>query len=386
MGCAKFELYKGKSKILIYGAGVCGEKVFTELNPMLEVVGFIDRDEEKQNKTLKGVPIYSPEYVLNNDDIRAKHLIIIGMMQDKAEKVKNKLILHGYIESVDFFCWEQFADSTYLLIYALYGQNRLVLSSLCVVPSTLCNLKCKGCLNFSSSIPAHAHVTRSYEDVCTDIDMIFQYCDYTPRLQVSGGEPLLYKDLDKVLIYIDEKYRNRINRIETIFNGTVVPNDKVLTTLKEHHIFVYLDNYIDQNPHIKKTYNIIKEKLEKWGIEWFDNYVPEWFDLDVFHTDHSEWQDEKLINYHDECGNPWNCLDTGKIYLCNFARFASKAKIYNINENDFFRLDKVTFRKKVELLEFTLGYSKLGYSDFCKRCSGWNKINKKKIKVAEQLL
>ena len=39
---------------------------------------------------------------------------------------------------------------------------------------------------------------------------------------------------------------------------------------------------------------------------------------------------------------------------------------------------------KVELLEFRLGYSERGYTEFCKRCSGYHN-NPYKIKAAEQL-
>ena len=39
------------------------------------------------------------------------------------------------------------------------------------------------------------------------------------------------------------------------------------------------------------------------------NYVPEWFSLDVEHTEHSDMTDLQLENYFDNCGSPWNCLE-----------------------------------------------------------------------------
>ena len=130
---------------------------------------------------------------------------------------------------------------------------------------------------------------------------------------------------------------------------------------------------------------ITVEKLEKYGIEWIDNYVPEWFSLDVEHTEHSDMTDLQLENYFDNCGSPWNCLVNERLFSCNFAHFAAKAGIIEETENDYFDLKDYSEVRKTELLEFLLKYTTKGYVDFCKKCAGWSEANCNKVKVAEQI-
>lgn len=196
---------------------------------------------------------------------------------------------------------------------------------------------------------------------------------------------MLNKDLGRTLVYLDENYRNRIESIETVINGSIVPGDELCRLMKEHRIKVYLDDYRENVPQLRETYTQTVEKLEKYGIEWIDNYVPEWFSLDVEHTEHSDMTDLQLENYFDNCGSPWNCLENERLYSCNFAHFAAKAGIIEETENDYFDLKDYSEVRKTELLEFLLKYTTKGYVDFCKKCAGWSEANCNKVKVAEQI-
>lgn len=376
--------FKNK-KLLIYGLGELGQYVFDNIvKHNLQVDAFADRNQRYIENGYCGHRVYHVDDIYYNRNIGENYLIIVCVVEEHKDVVMRRLEQSGYINGVDFIYWSNFLNTEIEQIYAWYAANKLIISSLCLVPSTACNLRCKGCLNFSPYFKTESNITYDLQYLYNEADLIFEWCDYTPRFQVSGGEPLLYKDLDKILVYLDVKYRDKIERLEIVTNGTILPDSKLLSTLKEHNIFVYLDDYTIQNPTFKKSHNMVANLLDKNGIEWSDNKVEEWFYLDIDNTDHSCWTEKELIDFRDECGNPWNNIEDGKLYFCNFAKFASKAGLYDIDKNDYYDLTNYSENKKIEILEFTLGYSEKGYTNFCKNCSGWENLNKKRIPVAEQ--
>ena len=374
-------IYGEKTKIYIYGAGIYGADLYHRINWLGNIDGFIDRNVEKQQNGYLGEQVIAPEKILQKVD--EEHIIIVAMEKKAAEQVMRLLRTAGYIKALDCFYIEDFLDFYTYQQYAFFVADKLMISSVCMIPSTVCNLKCKDCLNFSPYFKKH--IIHDFTFVKRDIDTLFRWIDYTPRFQVSGGEPLLNKDLGRTLVYLDENYRNRIESIETVINGSIVPGDELCRLMKEHRIKVYLDDYRENVPQLRETYKQTVEKLEKYGIEWIDNYVPEWFSLDVEHTEHSDMTDLQLENYFDNCGSPWNCLENERLYSCNFAHFAAKAGIIEETENDYFDLKDYSEVRKTELLEFLLKYTTKGYVDFCKKCAGWSEANCNKVKVAEQI-
>ena len=126
------------------------------------------------------------------------------------------------------------------------------------------------------------------------------------------------------------------------------------------------------------------EELEKYNIQWIDNSVDEWFDLDIFNTDNTCMSDTELTEYFDTCNNPWHCYENGRMYGCNFDRFATKAGLNKETENSYFDLNKMNEGQKKEFLEFTLNYNNNGYVELCKHCAGWAEMNKNKVPVAIQ--
>ena len=103
-------------------------------------------------------------------------------------------------------------------------------------------------------------------------------------------------------------------------------------------------------------------------------------------TDYSGWSDEKLIKHRSECNQSWQELRDGKLYNCNYAAYATVAGIAGEQDvEEIFDLTKFNNEKKKELIEFRLGYTTKGFTNFCKKCRGFTQENKDEVKVAEQL-
>lgn len=380
------KIFEQRNSIYIYGAGIGGKDFFEKIEWLNIIDSFIDQDKEKQKNGFMGYKVYSPEKLFNEKDDR--HIIIVAICSEADnQRIMERLMNSGYIKGVNCFFADEFLGelgvrSYYLPIYSLYAKNKVVVPSFCCIPSTLCNLNCKHCLNFTPMLTKFEN--RDLKEVCRDIDLLFKWVDYTFRFQISGGEPLLYKNFNQLVEYIGENYRERIDVFETILNGTIVPDADACRCMKKYNMKIYLDNYTKSIPENLNKRKEIIEKLNSYEIEWIDNSVEVWFNLDIENTDNSSMSNDELISYFDTCNNPWNCYEKGKIYACNFARFAEKANINREDKNDYFDLNTLTSEKRKDLIEFILNYNEKGFVDFCKNCAGWASINTKFVPVAVQ--
>lgn len=376
------KVFEKKNRIYIYGAGENGETLFNKIKFMNVVDAFIDRDEKKQKNHYLGLPVLLPYFLYDGKE--QNHIIIVAVSLSNQKLIINSLKKAGYIVGVDCFIWYDFLDFDYYIpLYWAYAQGKIVLSSGCIIPSTQCNLNCKYCLNFNQYLDHH--YIRTVDEVKEDINIFFNCIDYLIRYQVSGGEPFLYSGFSEVITYIGENFQSRIKQLETVTNGTIVPNDAICESLKKYNVTVYLDDYKNAIPTEMDMRDKIIEKLNKYEIEVIDNHVDKWFDLDVKNTDNSKKSDDELIEYFNYCDNPWHFYEKGKMYACNFAAFAIKANLNFAEDNDCFDLTNVSGERKKELLEFIFNYNAKGYVEFCKKCSGWCSINNKPVSVAEQL-
>jgi len=377
-----------RNRIYIYGAADAGADALSLIDRYRfgELVdGFVDRSEEKQRSGFLGKPVYSPDVLFKEHD--EGHIIVPAFINEKLTGwVRARLIQAGYMENWDFFPVEKFIphyNDPFLPVLAMYAQNRFIITSICCIPSTRCNLNCRDCLNFTPYLPHFED--RPLEEVCADVDLLFQWLDYTYRFQISGGEPLLYPWFKELAAYIGERHRNKIDVFETVLNGTVVPSDEVCEVMAAYDMTVYLDDYRESIPARLDRREEILRRLESHHVRWVDNAVEKWFSLDIFHTDNSAMTEEALTEYFDFCNIPWHCYENGRMYTCSFARFAMKAGLNPEESNDYFDFTQMTEDRKRELLEFSLNYTEKGYTEFCKRCAGWgDNINRKPIPVAVQ--
>ena len=95
--------------------------------------------------------------------------------------------------------------------------------------------------------------------------------------------------------------------------------------------------------------------------------------------------DDLLISHRDCCRHAWEELRDGKIYSCNYAAYATVAGIAGEQDiEETYNLATFTPDKKKELVEFRLGYTEKGYTNFCKKCRGFTPENNEEKEPAEQ--
>lgn len=371
-----YENMKKLDKYYLFGAGQYGQQIYEVLNSEIMIAGFIDNDSKKQGGEYCQKPVYSFEKI--KKEMGETTGIIITVSPNIHSTIAQQLKEYGLIEGKDFFDMAFF-----LTVYMSYKKNQTYISSISFLPSTRCNLRCEACLNFT---PYMKHFDeRPWDQIKADIDTFFSCIDYIMLFHISGGEPMLYPHMARLVEYIDNHYRKQIHTLRTVTNGTILPKSELLKALSEHNVEVTVDDYREAVPQSEETFKKLLVLLESYGITYEINKADEWIDLAPLTTDHSNWSEEKLQDKFERCHVPWQELREGKIYTCNYSSYAMVAGLTKLDKTEYFDLKTYTQDKQKELIEFRLGYSEKGYTEFCKHCSGYMDINPNIVPPAKQL-
>lgn len=180
--------------------------------------------------------------------------------------------------------------------------------------STFCNLKCKNCLAF---IPYYKDPSNmKYEDACRILDIYFKVVDSVEHFTVTGGEPLLNRDVCKILKEV-YKYTDQIlGTIDFVTNATIeIPNELLdLFEKNKKKTKIVLSNY---GPKLSTKIDIIETKIKQRGISYriskffgTDLYYDGWIDF----TDHSlKWN-----SIEEREKNAQKCIHrVGKYFVIN---------------------------------------------------------------------
>lgn len=370
-----YEHMREKKRFYLFGAGDYGNQFINILKDEINIVGYIDNNKEKQGNMINGVKCYALEQVQCDKETG----IIVTMSQIARINPILQLKKESLKQDVDFFLIEEF-----LSVYYVYKYNKVYFSSISFLPSTICNLKCRHCLNFNPF--AEKFYVREWDDLIKDVDLFFSCIDNIMLFHVSGGEPLLYKHTADLIEYIDKNYGDRINTLRTVTNGTVIPSDEVLEKLSHCKIEVTIDDYRDAVPKYKDNLDILVQKFQKYKIKYYINKADAWIDLAPEKTDYSELSENQLIRHRDLCTQSWQELRGGKLYSCNYAAYAQVAGIAGSEDAEaYYDLGLYKSDKKKELVEFRLGYTEKGYTNFCKMCRGFKVENNIEVEPAIQV-
>lgn len=363
-----------KKTFYLFGAGDYGNLFFNAMKDELNITGYIDNDPDKIGKKINGLPCVAFDDAMANNDAG----FILTMSQIARISVVVQLSKKGLVRGRDYFVIEEFIS-----IYNVYKYNKVYLSSISFLPSTACNLNCRYCLNFNPF--AKQFYKRDWENVRRDVDLFFSVTDHIMLFHISGGEPFIYPHLPDLVAYIDENYGDRIDRLRMVTNGTIVPRDDVIKELSKRRIEITVDDYRLALPEKKDYFDRLIQKLDAYNISYYINTVDSWIDLAPEKTDYSDRDEEWLISHRDNCNQSWQELRDGKLYSCNYAAYAVVSG--NLGSQDMeetYNLNNHTPDKNKELVEFRLGYTTKGYTNFCRRCRGFTPENTEQRKPAVQ--
>ena len=237
--------------------------------------------------------------------------------------------------------------------------------------TTKCNLRCINCSNL---IPCY----KEQKDL--DVNIIKQSINEFLKcinnivyIRILGGEPFLCKNLYEITKTLLKS--KKIQRIEIVTNGIIIPKEKkLINLLRNNRITISISQYpfVNSNKQIDffKSNNI-KYRLDKMTY-W----------LYYGNTSKRNKTKKQLKKQYCKCHSICKSLINGQIHLCPRSSHGTDLGIIKSNENDYINIldNKLSIKEKKENLHKLLQKKYIKACDYCdfatKKC--------KKIPVAEQ--
>lgn len=352
--------------LIVYGLGIVGRRNLKKIKEDFYIPFIVDNS----GKCLEynGMPVKTLKDA--RGEISAYKIVIMGTAK-VYRSIAATLEEIGLREYLDYCSIEQF----YAEWYWKY-KREVCLLQIDVAVTLRCTLKCKDCNMF---VPYHkAKTDFSYEELKSNFDDLFCHVDYLSSCVLLGGEPLLNKDLGRLISYLGTTYGKKIGQLSIISNGTLLPERNLLDIIKEFNVEINLSDYTQTVPYKKRFLEAV-DCYEKHGITVQIKKDLIWgefgFPVSPCQFDNSE-------EHMKSCSPLWRGLNSSKYYYCNVAWSAGRLHRFEENEKDYVNLkgeiDKET------LLEYSLGNIKGGLT-CCRYCGGFGEDNKKLVQAGLQI-
>lgn len=399
--------------VICYGSSAMAEEALRDKRLAERVRHFVDSDPSKQGEAVwlagRQVPVRAPERLKQEDFKNTVLLITSGWFRTIMEELKSwpelegvpcaaypQLLIACAPDSEEFFrrrvleeCLREYesvldqrgetADKTILLaekqgyIQGNGPQDRpLVIPRVMILPTTRCNLRCKGC---SSLLPLFEHPLDLPADrLIRDLDLFFRGVDQCIRLTI-GGEPFLYPELAELLGYL--RRQEKILGVLLITNSTIQPDGPVLELLRDPKFFVEVSDY----GHIRQMSRTVSA-LEGAGVRFSILTDQVWDDMGGIEPRGRTAEQRRQVYRTCEQSRLMKSIHNGAVYTCaRSARMRALECGYR-SEQDYFTLDEDEpaegLRERIRALYYMDG------ADACDRCD-LGRLPAKKIPAGEQL-
>ncbi len=243
----------------------------------------------------------------------------------------------------------------------------------------MCNLRCKNCANFAPYVPPELRRYPS-ENIIADFESLFKVVDRIDRLQIQGGEPLIYSDLPKLTSYLNAC--KEVAKIDIATNGTITPKDEWWQIFSANKKVKFRVSDYPQNHGNLDTF---LSKAQDYHIEValykFASRKSLWFDCGGMDTPRED-NDAVVSKRFNKCAfRVCLTLEDGELHRCSRAPNAHKMQGF---DNQPPPVDFVSVRDNHNLREHLEAY--LVHPHFetaCRYCYGT--AGAKKVPAAEQL-
>lgn len=212
---------------------------------------------------------------------------------------------------------------------------------------TPCTLNCRLCADFTPLYRERGeHYFDSVENFQREIDALFQVYDYIEDLTITGGEPLMHKQLPEMLSITLRNYASHFKCCRIFSNGTILPSKELLNVIKNetHDNFEFvIDHYGEVSKKADETARILTDNQINCRINRYfgeDQYCGGWVDYgspSIFRN-YSRSKVEEIVKH---CHNAtWKCLILfkGKVYLCVQAAFGSDMGFFQLAPDEYIDL------------------------------------------------
>lgn len=403
-----FHLLKNK-KIIIYGAGKIGKRVFQALEAQGFETAFFWDINAGQMEDHSGTSVNFPDFRSITREARSNYLVIVTIFAKSVSKeISGHLLELGYDHIVDdrekvnaiiyqtcrklkdggtfefdistcHICPVPKENDSTCDIFESHiadniatgtslpaeGQEKLIISKLGVLVSNKCNLTCQGCNHLRDLYQKGDSIDFTKAELLGDISKIVEAVDLITQVVIVGGEAFLHGQLYEIL---DEVLRlPRIGIIQIITNGTVLPKDQRLYGLMANpRVIVEISGYGDKIPAaLQNNVQVFMAKLESHGVNYQYMSTLQWFDFGAFGK--RPYTAEQHQEIYAACCFVSNDLFNGKIHKCSRSVFAAHLEKIPDYPNDYVDVRNLSNQAlKLKIKSFLANET----PDVCFHCNG----------------
>lgn len=234
----------------------------------------------------------------------------------------------------------------------IYDRNGIVVPYMTTLVTSKCTLRCKGCCNLMPYCNYPRNLSK--ERIINDVDKISKNIDYCVCMNITGGEPLLHENIDEIISAITAK--DNILFVEMITNGTVIPPQRVLESLKSEKLVVRISKYAKYSKITQLT-----QLLKKEGINFIIKEDFQWNSPGGIIRRNKELERIKYEYLQCWAGKYCKSIWDGNLYACARAAYLHELNIAK-DSSDFIMISDENLREK--LMNFYLS----DYVDACDFC------------------
>jgi sulfatase maturation enzyme AslB (radical SAM superfamily) len=370
------EIKNKKLPVVIYGAGIVG-KVLLSLckEEGIAVDCFCDSSEKvAQEKFCDKEVIFAPD--LKKKYKEAIFLISVVAIKDVVDFLRELGFSNWYaggllLKDSDIFQnqpdasidYTKYAIETCILCHDGYlNPDKLFLRSIDIIITERCSLKCRGCSNLMQYYEKPQNCDT--DTLFKSIDAFCAVFDEVMDFRIIGGEPFM--NIEWPIIVKKLTDNSKTKRVVIYTNGTIIPNEKHISYLKNEKVVVVISDY----GALSRNLAGLKQMLEKNKISHYVMEINEWLDCSAI-TPHNRSVEGNMEIFKKCCAKNMATLSDGKFFRCPYAANAVRLSAVPDNKNDYVDLfqepldEKGILATKNKIREYLSNNNYLQICDFC---------------------
>lgn len=255
--------------------------------------------------------------------------------------------------------------------------EKLVLDRLSCHVTSQCNLRCNMCSAYIPELCALPNLPiYTLEQMKNSFKVYFEMVESVRMISLSGGEPFLFSELDKLVDFLLE-YEDRFEKLEIFTNGTLPVSDSLLkSTVKSEKISFLIDNY---GPAVSKKVDAVEAALQNAGIVFktrkyygIDAHMNGWHDYGLssgkkVNMAEAKFRYEKC--YGGRNGNMMCTIFGTRLFLCPLSEVGRRIGRIPLKDTLFIDLsdEKISIEEKLDQFRSMLA---VDHNPACAYCNG----------------
>lgn len=256
---------------------------------------------------------------------------------------------------------------------------------------TPCTLKCRLCADYSPLyMERKEYYYVTFDNYCREISEVFKIYDYIEEITITGGEPLLHKELAKIVSFTLENFSNQFKVCRIFSNGTILPNDKLLKVISEYSSNNFewvMDHYGTISQKAEETVSLLEENHIPYRVNRYygeEQHCGGWINYGslAMYRNYSTNVVQNLFNHCHSAAWKNLLVFKGKLFLCTQAAFGFDMGFFSLAPSEYIDLfsEEKTLEEKREIAA-GLGHTVI---TACQYCNGFDAENSKRYPAGEQ--